>query len=91
MADWRYRLKCGARLRRAIESGDHEAVIEGIKAAYKELLDNGLIDDYDYEDYTEDLDMYGDTDDYDDLDEALDYELNDLYDLCDNIRVWISL
>ena len=86
---WNTRLKAGSALRRAIAEEDYQGVIDGIRACYKEMLDKGIIDDWDYERWTEDLDMY-ETDD-EDIEDTLDYELGNLYDACDNLGCWVEL
>lgn len=92
---WNYTLKCGKALRNAIHSGDSYETIEQLRRAYQELLDAGIIDEYDYESYTEDFDMYIGSDDeydeYDDIEESIDYELGEFYDLCDNLGVWVDI
>lgn len=87
--NWNTRLKAGSALRRAIAEEDYQGVIDGIRACYKEMLDKGIIDDWDYERWTEDLDMYAPDDE--DIEDTLDYELGNLYDACDNLGCWIEL
>lgn len=85
---WRYKLKSGSMLRDAIENAedDFTEVIACIQFCYQELEENGLIDEDDCQEWVDDLDML-DSDDAD----GVDYELSNLYDLCDNIGVWIEL
>ena len=86
---WNNRLQAGKALRRAIENSDYQGILDGIKACYQEMLDKGVIDDWDFEQWTEDLD-YLDLED-EDIEDTLDYELNNLYDACDNLGCWIEL
>lgn len=86
---WNYQLKHGSALRNAINSGDAEDVLDQLLKSYEELRDEGLIDEDDFERYTGDFEMY-DVDD-EDFEDDIDYELDDFYDLCDNIGVWITL
>lgn len=90
---WTYTLENGGRLRKAIRNEDYEEIIESIYDCYKELRNNNIIDEEDYRNYTEELDMYVRDDfmSWDDPEEIINYELNDLYDLCDNLNVWVSL
>lgn len=87
--NWNTKLKAGSALRRAIAEEDYQGIIDGIRACYKEMLDKGIIDDWDYERWTEDLDMYAPDDE--DIEDTLDYELGNLYDACDNLGCWIEL
>ncbi len=88
MARWKYVLKCGKELRDAIYEGNCNYALGIIEKAYKELLEAKLIDEFDYERYTDEFTVY-DVDDLDDDD--INYELNELYDLCDSIGVWIPI
>lgn len=88
---WGYTLKCGKDLRSAIQSEDPREVLTQLERAYNELRTAGLIDDDDYESYTEDFELYGDFSDWDDPEETIDYELSNFYDLCDNLGVWIDV
>ena len=89
-ANWNYTLKCGNALRQAIDDGDAEEVINQLWAGYKELLDAEIIDDMDYESYTDDLigSEYWEAEEWED---NVDWALDNFYDLCDNTRVWIPL
>ena len=87
---WNYELRCGRALRRAIEDEDLEKVLLTLRQAYRELLRAGYIDEDDYEEYTSNIDYQ--LEDTDNLDEdEVDYELSDFYDLCDNLRIWVSM
>ena len=86
---WDYTLQSGRALRDAIESGDLYYVKNALINSYKELEQAGIIDEYDCEQYCDEVEEI-DTDD-DGAEELLDYELNDFYDLCDNSNVWVSL
>lgn len=88
---WNYQLKCGKALRRAINDEDPGKILNMLMKAYEELLENDMIDDYDFESYTEDIEMYLEDLEDEDIEENVDYELDNLYDLCDNIGVWIPI
>lgn len=88
-AAWKVQIKAGKALRAAIDSDDYEGVIEGIKACYKEMLDKGVIDEDDFNSWTEQLDWL-DLDD-EGVEEEINYELNELYDACDNLDCWITM
>lgn len=83
---WDYKLKTGSRLRKAIESEDLYDTLFALRLCYDELVDAGFISEDDYEYYTENFDMY----DEEDVD-SVDFELNEFYDLCDNLRVWVEI
>jgi len=94
MKKWENTLRAGRALRRAINNGDYEGIITGIKRCYQEMLDKDIIDDEDYYDWTEELNLIQeDLSDgvTEDIEERLDFELNNLYDACDNLNCWISL
>lgn len=81
----RYNLsdKTSKLLRSSIDDGDLEMVIACVKDAYTELAQNNVIDDEDANDYIAEID------DIDLTVEDVDYILQQFYDLCDNIGVWI--
>lgn len=84
MSKWNYKLKCGSKLRKVIYDGECMKTLELIRCAYDELLKRKLIDKDDYESYTEDFDLYDEDDE-----DSINYELDNLYDLCDALRVWV--
>lgn len=95
---WDYVLKSGVALRRAIQDEDIEGIRQGLIDCYNELFENDLIDEYERDEWVEeveDADFAGEYNDdffYGDYDEDLvDYELDQLYDLCDNINVFVAL
>ena len=85
---WRYTLKNGRALRDAIETEDYTAILATIQLCYQELNEAGIIDDDDCEEWVEELDWL-DVEEMDDDD--IDYWLDQLYDVCDNLDVWIPL
>lgn len=85
---WGYTLKAGVALRDAIKSGDARKTLTQLYNAYQELFDNGLIDDWDLSHAIDNLD---EVELADDIEEAVDFELNELYDLCDNLNVWVAI
>ena len=87
---WRYELKNGKNLRAAINNEDAEQVVVELRKCYDELRDAGIIDDDDYERWVEEgLDLLDSEDE--DFYDSVDWELDQFYDLCDNIRVWVNL
>lgn len=90
--NWQYTLKQGPALRAAIQSEDFGETLHQIELCYDELLDAGLIDEWDHERWTEDLSFYDvEDDDPEELEDSINYELDNLFDLCDNIRVWVGI
>lgn len=87
--NWTATISAGSDLRKAIEAEDYQGVLDGIKACYKEMFDKGVIDEDDFNSWTEDLNIY-EVDD-EDIEDSLDYELNNLYDACDNLNCWLAL
>jgi hypothetical protein len=83
---WRYSISKDKanNLLNTIENGDLEGVRKSILDIYEEIFNNSYIDIDDYSEYTEEvIDM--------DLDEdEIDYQLSQLYDLCDNLGIFIS-
>lgn len=99
MANWRYKLKHGAALRKAIADEDYELVISELKECFKELH-TAIPEDYneddlecdiaDIEDFEYMVEYIEDEGDEEDLINEVDSKLNDLYDLCDALRVWVE-
>lgn len=83
---WKYTIpqELANPFRAAIENSDLEDLKESIDRIYSWMLEEELIDEDDYESYSESVMAAQDEDD-------LDYELSDLYDLCDNLSIWIPL
>lgn len=101
MADWKYKLKNGKALRSAIDSEDYEAVLDALVDCWNELH-RRFPDDYDEQDLNDDLDdienerdnleNYEDYDmAFEDVEDNINYILNNLYDFCDYKRVWIEI
>ena len=90
--NWDYVLKSGIDLRKAIYDEDIYAIKECLIACYDELLENDLIDEYDHDDYVEEVESADFEDEYGFVDEDLvDYLLEQFYDLCDNISVFVAI
>ena len=88
---WKYTLPTdlALKLRKSIKSEDCEGIKEALKGCYQDLAKNAIIDEDDSDTYISDLDFIDDTD-YDWMDE-FDYILEDFWDLCDNLEVWVPL
>ena len=96
MARWKYTLNSGSALREAIDNEDTEQVVKCLLLCYQELLDK--LDEWDEEDYEIDihdsigvLQAYELCPDEDDEESYLNDKLEELYDLCDELRVWIGI
>lgn len=73
-----------SKLRNAADKGDVVCVLKALISAYEELYDAGIIDRDDYEEYTEEIDII----DPDDV-ESAEYQLQEFFDLCDNIGIFV--
>lgn len=93
MANWEYTIRNGKALHEAISDGDIELVVKCLLKCYRELYDKLSEEDkdwrgYDIEDAIDILTVYHVShDDEDDIDDYLD----DFYNLCDDLRAWITL
>ena len=95
MARWEYTITNGKALHEAIADGDIELVVKCLLKCYQELQSKLSEDDdawkgYEIEDAIDILTVYHishDDDDEDDIDNYLD----DFYNLCDELRAWITL
>ena len=101
MAKWEYTLTWGKALRQAIEEEKPDRILEVLAECFKQI-NSILPKDYDDYDLQEDLDdienqldnlenyeEYGMS--YQDVIEEIDYILNNLYDLCDSLRIWVDM
>lgn len=93
MGRWRYTLKAGEGLRRAIEVEDYDGIIDGLEACFTEL-NQAIPEDYDADELDNDLaDIDGIRDtlnEGDDVDDEINYKLDELYDLCDALQIWVG-
>lgn len=92
--DWKYTIKSGSNLRKAIDEGDPKKVLDEIQNCCLEVIekskDEDLIDEFDRlkNELNDEISMY----DEDEIDESVaDYWLGELYDLCDNAKVFVGL
>ena len=101
MANWVYNLKNSKPLRQAIHDEDYNEVLDSLINCFTEInrrfpeeydssdLDTDLED---IENVRDNLDNYEDYDmSFEDAIDGIDYMLNDLYDLCDALRIWIEI
>jgi hypothetical protein len=92
MAKWNYTLRFGTALREAIKDEDIEMIIKCLIACYRELL-NKLSDEdrdwkeFDIEDAISSLECY---DIYEECGDVDDY-LHEFYDICDDVRAWVTI
>lgn len=90
-ARWEYTLKCGKSLRDAIEAEDYLTILQTLGDAYMELYLADLIDEDECDEWREEVTNLMDDLDEDEIDDEIDFQLDQFYDLCDNLRVWIPL
>lgn len=101
MSRWKYEIDSEAKsLRDAIDSDNLDgiktfgiAVVKKCKTFFSKVSDEYELSQLD--DIIEDFEMLStDVDDYDseeELNEAYDFVLGELYDFCDGYRIWIGL
>lgn len=85
---WKYTLKIGKELREAIEDDDSAKTIMMLKKAFEEIHAQ-FPDVYDKDCLQNDLERIENIDEDDN--EEINYALSDLYDYCDNTRIWIDI
>lgn len=88
MREWRYELKVGTELRKAIDDENGEEILNKLADAWNEIHKR-FPDDYDEDDLERDLeDIEIQREDLDK--DEIDYLLSNLYDYCDAMRIWVS-
>ena len=87
---WNYTLKSGKSLRTAIDKEDYAALKNALGAAYKEI-NKALPEDFDEDELEEKLMDLEFLDLDSDAEDDWNYELSDFYDLCDALRIWVSI
>ena len=98
---WIYTLKAGKSLRSAIDDEDYDSVLTELKSCWKEINNNfpEEFDESDLDEVLEDIDNerdnlynYEDYDmDFEDVEDNINYLLNDLYDFCDAFNIWVEI
>lgn len=87
-AEWKYTLSCSDDLESAIDSGDLEEVVETLKGAYDELVDQELLDEGRRDKVVsalEQIDVYDDG-----AESKIEKKLDQFYNVCDKLGVKIS-
>ena len=101
MARWKYTLKTGKELREALQENDMEETLNILKKCWREIH-KALPEEYDEDDLNNDiddienqLDNLENYDDYDmtleDVEDEINYLLDNFYDFCDNMRIWVEV
>lgn len=101
MSNWKYKLKSGRALRSAINDNDYYGILTQLRSCWKEIHEQ-FPDDFDedeledmYDDINNALDNVQNANEYDlseeDIEDEINYFLDDLYDFCDALRIWIKL
>lgn len=82
---WNYVIETetAKKFRNAIEAGDLYDVQSSIIDIYEEIFNKGFIDEDDYNEYVEEVT------DIDVNEDEINFQLSELYDLCDNLGVFI--
>lgn len=93
MKGWECKCRNGKRLRAAIDDDDTVGVLKTLIDCYHEIASNYYTDD---DDFTEECAGY--VEEINDLledgtleEDDINYELNEFYDFCDNLNIWIEL
>ena len=91
MARWKYTLHFGKNLREAIDAEDIEATVQCLIACYRELLNKLSNEDKDWKEFAIE-DAISSLECYDIYEEhgAIDYYLEEFYDICDDVRAWVG-
>ena len=87
---WTYRIpsEVANRFRAAIDDADYSGLRDAMKEIYQLIYDNfggEVFDEYELNDYIEEIDLADEDED------EYDYLLDNLYDFCDNMGVFIPL
>lgn len=90
MANWDYTIHHGKFLRVAIEAEDTEFVVKCLIACYKELLLKLSDEDKEWKEFDIE-DNIALLESYDEDEDDIDDRLSDFYDICDELRAWISI
>lgn len=89
MKRWKHTLTSGLSLRNSINKADSSSIINSLYSCYREMVNKSIIDEDDFDYYTQDLEFYLDSDDIEEDD--INCLLSDFYDLCDSLEVWVSI
>ena len=93
MGRWRYTLKFGEALRNAIDDENYEAILDALVACFTEI-NKALPEDYESYELEKDLEEISiikeNMEDGEDVEDDINYELSDFYDLCDGLRIWVG-
>lgn len=90
MANWIYTIKSGQILHEAISDEDEQLVVKCLLKCYKELYDKLSDEDKEWKGfYIEDaIELLAS---YDEDSDDVDYYLDEFYDICDDLRAWITI
>lgn len=103
MRQWKYTLKNSKALRNAINNENYLEILKELIKSYKQIvkieIKDGIISMSEEEntlnDYISDIQNYIDYELMDieniNQEDDINYFLTDLYDLCDDLNIWISL
>lgn len=101
MANWKYKLKSGKALRDAINAEDNVDTLNALRDCFEEIH-RAMPDMYDEDELEDDIneienqldncENYADYDmTLDDVEDAVNYMLEEFYDLCDAYRIWVDI
>lgn len=90
MANWIYTIKGGKALHEAINNEDEQLVVKCLLQCYRELYDKLTDEDKEWKgfDIEDQIDMLAA---FSESEEDIDEYLDEFYDLCDDLRAWITI
>ena len=89
MSKWIYTINSGKWLRDAIDDENEELVVKCLLRCYKELYDKLSEEDKEWK-WIDIEDAIGCLEHYDE-DDDIDNYLDEFYNICDDLRAWITL
>lgn len=90
MAKWDYTLRWGKQLREAIDAEDIEMVVKCLICCYRELLNKLSDEDKEWKEFDIEQEIFCLESFDEDAEDADDY-LEVFYDICDDVRAWITI
>lgn len=90
MSKWIYTINSGKALHEAINAEDEQLVVKCLLCCYKELYDKLTEEDKEWK-WIDIEDAIGCLEHYDEDEDDIDNYLDEFYNICDDLRAWITL